>query len=54
MKDIQSYLAAKRAEEAEKNLPDWDVLDFIEAGATGEEYLDYVFERAFRKAAKDY
>ena len=54
MKDIQCYLAARRAEELEKNLPDWDYHEFIEAGGTGEEYLDYLFERAFRKAAKDY
>ena len=52
MNDIQCYLAAKRAEEAKKKLPDWDALDFIEAGATGEEYVDYILERAIRKALK--
>ena len=53
MNDIQCYLAAKRAtkkdEEAKKAKKEWDALDFVKAGATAEEYMDFVWERILSK-----
>ena len=49
MNDIQRYLKATRDEEPKKAKKDWSLNDFLEAGGTAEEYLDYVWERACNK-----
>ena len=52
MNDIQCYLnarrAAKKAEEAKKAEKEFDVFDFLNAGGTAEEWLEYRWERADR------
>ena len=54
MNDIQCYLnarrAAKKAEEAKKAEKEFDVLDFLNAGGTAEEWLEY---RGIKVLAKD-